>query len=256
MQMKYSRLFVAVLWLVFTCKFAMARDDEHFAALCTLQKLVESQKAAVVQLLPRTRGGGSYSAVDLSKVVADPKTAVGIKSHYDGVFLMNVAVNNEMVEQVGRFGPAYVDFFQCDFQDGATIEFKTFKDVIELRMMRCRLSRREVHSLPAMPSIQHLDFGDTYLSTGQLKWSKVFANAEKIILARTGAGNRDLEDLAKCSKLQELNLQECPISDDGIKALIKHATLRKLTLYHTDATENARENLKGNTPKVEILGIP
>ena len=65
-------------------------------------------------------------------------------------------------------------------------------------------------------------------------------------------GDREMEIIAKLSRLQHLNLTGAPVTDSGLVHLEKLTSLRWVFLYHTRVTDAGVKRLQRAVPKADI----
>ena len=65
-------------------------------------------------------------------------------------------------------------------------------------------------------------------------------------------GDREMEIIAKLSRLQHLNLTGAPVTDSGLVHLEKLTSLRWVFLYHTRVTDAGVKRLQRALPKADI----
>ncbi len=174
-----------------------------------------------------------------------------------------------------------LNFNRCRLDESKLSLLKPLKALTYLRMEGCGLEGHELAVLSELPKLKELYLNSNPLSARSfrklspllrikeveadtsfvgdaemLEFCRVFANVEKIDIARTRVTDVGVRALSKLRNLQHVDLTEDKISDDSLRYLAQAPNLRKVCVPGSAVTADGIIELMRRHPGVTIEYTP
>lgn len=200
-----------------------------------------------------------------------------IESGAPGLHVIGRSLEDHELASIGKIGSlTYVDVAGTRAGPLLISALARLRGLRHIDVSRCQVDESDVESLSALQleslsvsgcglhtiavsfpsSLRYMSLADNQIDGSTLEQLAGCGQLRALDLSLCSRiGGNDLRRVSDLAALETLDLSDCPVSDDGVRFLSRHTSMRDLRLDRSDVTDEAVLWICSNLPNLEVLSL-